>query len=62
MFGHIFDEEVLDYKSEEDFLGRSNRMLEENETQVEDHIYVINPHQPYTFKDGHYTVIGTPMN
>ena len=37
-------------------------MIEENASQVDDHIYIINPEQPYTFKDGHYTVIGTPMN
>ena len=33
----------------------------ENETE-EDDITIINPTQPYTFKDGHYMVIGSPMN
>ena len=29
--------------------------------QQEDDITIINPSQPYTFKDDHYTVIGAPM-
>ena len=33
----------------------------ENEVE-EDDITIINPTQPYTFKDGHYMVIGSPMN
>ena len=36
-------------------------MIAENETE-EDNITIINPSQPYTFKDGQYMVIGTPMN
>ena len=32
-----------------------------NETE-EDDITIINPTQPYTFKDGRYMVIGSPMN
>ena len=27
-----------------------------------DEITIVNPTQPYTFKDGHYMVIGSPMN
>ena len=26
-----------------------------------DEIVIVNPSQPYTFKDGHYMVVGTPM-
>ena len=34
---------------------------EENEVE-EDKITIINPTQPYTFKDGQYMVVGMPMN
>jgi hypothetical protein len=33
---------------------------EQNETE-EDDITIINPTQPYTFKDGHYMVVGSPV-
>ncbi len=32
----------------------------QNETE-EDDIVIINPTQPYTFKDGHYMVVGAPV-
>ena len=34
-----------------------------NDNEMEaDEITIVNPTQPYTFKDGHYMVIGSPMN
>ena len=35
--------------------------MEDNEVE-EDKITIVNPTQPYTFKDGQYMVVGMPMN
>lgn len=38
--------------------------LHQNEINesAEDDITIVNAHQPYTFKDGHYMMVGAPMN
>ena len=37
-------------------------LLDDDNEVEEDKITIVNPTQPYTFKDGQYMVIGSPMN
>ena len=53
------DEEDEDEDDEDDIDEWIDEKAE-NEIQS-DHITIINPRQPVTLKDGHYTLIGTPM-